>query len=44
MLASIQVAIRTKSIRLPDLSAIHPQIKGAKKRVKIAIEDKTPIS
>jgi hypothetical protein len=36
--------MRTNRILLPDLSAIHPQIKGAKKRVIIAIEDKIPIS
>ena len=42
--ASIHVAIRTNSIRLPDLSAIQPQINGAKKRVTMAIEDKIPIS
>ena len=44
MQASIHVAIRTSNIRLPDLSAIQPQISGAKKRVIIAIEDKIPIS
>lgn len=43
MQASIQVASRTRSILLPDLSAIQPQTKGAKNRVTIAIDDKTPI-
>ena len=42
--ASIHVAMRTSNILLPDLSAIHPQIKGAKKRVTMAMEDKSPIS
>ena len=42
--ASTQVAIRTNNILLPDLSAIQPQINGAKKRVTMAIEDKSPIS
>jgi hypothetical protein len=42
--ASIHVATLTKSIRFPDLSAIQPQIKGAKKRVMIAIEERIPIS
>jgi hypothetical protein len=41
---SIQVANRTNNIRLPDLSATHPHTNGAKKRVTIAIDDKTPIS
>ena len=42
--ASIQVAIRTSSIRLPVLSAIKPQINGAKIRVRMAMDESNPIS